>query len=244
MLWVSLKFETLLVCSKIGIVVVLSSLHSFHHCPAAASCHRHRLHCRLRLPIQLTPVAQCRCRTRSPSASGPLPQQQPPHSSRVALHPAPVLQRVWMPCEGFTVSECEGDSAGPDRLLIQCRVWETSCLKVVQPATCRFLVASCSRARLMATARRRPAKGFFLSLVLSYPPHSNSCWQSRTNCCLQVLCAISSCSLVHLEESASRCAPPPSWSLPPRRSCCRWRVPSHIANLCRLLLRLLSTPHL
>ena len=143
-------------CSKVGIVVVLSSLHSSHHCPAAVSCHRYRLHlhCRLRTSIQLTPVAQCRCRCparlsqdcsrmRSPSTAGPLPQQQPPHSSRVALHPAPVSQRVRLPCEGF-----EGDSAGQDRLLIQCRVCEASCLKVVQfsaPTTYRFelLVFAC-----------------------------------------------------------------------------------------------------
>ena len=103
----SLKFDTI----KVGIVVVISSLNSSHHYPAAASCHRHRLHCRVRSSIQLTRVAHCRCRTQSPSAAGPLPQQQPPHNSRVALHPAPVSQRVWMPCEGF-----EGDSAGQYRI--------------------------------------------------------------------------------------------------------------------------------
>ena len=98
----------------------------------------------------------------------------------------------------------------------------------------------CSRARPMACARRRPAQGFFLSRSI---PHSNSCWQSRTNCCPQVLWAISRSSLVFrgvcfsVRPPAARCRPAKAAAT----GVCR--LASRIFVDGRSVVHLLSTPH-
>ena len=167
-------------CSKVGIVVVLSSLHSSHHCPAAASCHRHRLHCRLRSSTQLTPVAQCRCRWQL-AAHSLQPHAEPFGSwSAAAAAAAAAAQFASDHASGasFTARtnavwrfwgwQCR---TGQDRLLIQCLVCEASCLKVVQFSDRRHANLSCS---LCASDGLCPAPAraglLSLSLVLSYPP--------------------------------------------------------------------------
>ena len=97
-------------------------------------------------------------------------------------------------------------------------------------------VAPYSHARPMACARRRPAQRFSLSRSI-VPPY-----QLLLTIAHQLLPSGSLCNLaLHPRSFRGVCfsvrLPPPSRSLPPRRSRCRWRVPSRVANLCRWSLR-------
>ena len=162
--------------------------------------------------------SQVRNRTWSPSAAGPLPQQQQPlHSSRVALHPAPVSQRVRMPCEAF-----ESDSSGQDRLLIQCRLYRR---QFSVPATCRFELL---RVRVRVRVRWRVPRRASFSHSFYRPPHP---LQLLLTIAHQLLLSSSLCDL-GLQPRLFRgvcfsVRPPPSRSLPPRRSRC-YRLASRI----------------
>ena len=126
------------------------------------------MRCPVPVPLEARRSQVC-SRTLSPSAAGPLPQQQQPHSSRVALHLAPVLQRVQLLCEGF-----EGDSSGQDRALIQCRVCKASGLKLYSSVHRRHANSSCS---VFACASDgvclAPARAGLLSLSRSIVPPLN-----------------------------------------------------------------------
>ena len=116
-------------------------------------------------------------------------------------------------------------------MLIQFCLCKTSCLKVVQfsaLATCQFELLSVRVRVRWRVPGAGPRRAFF-SLVLSFP--LQFLLTIAHNCCPQVLCAISRCSLVRLEESASRCAPQPLAATPSKPL--RWRVPSRVANLYR-----------
>ena len=114
-------------------------------------------HSRCPVPLPLAARrSQVRSRTWSPSAAGPLPQQQPLHSSRVALRPAPVSQRVRMP--GF-----ESDRSGQDRLLIQCSYR-------------RHPASSCS---LFACASDGMSRAGLLSLTRSIVPRTPTLADNR-----------------------------------------------------------------
>ena len=104
-------------------------------------------------------------------------------------------------------------------------------------------VAPCSRTRPMASVRRRPSQGFFLSRSI-VPSPLQLLLTIAHNCCPHVLCAISRCSLVRLEESASLCGPPAARCRPAEAAAAGvCRLASRIFVDGRSVVHLLSTPH-
>ena len=201
----------------VGLVVVYSS----HHFPAVASCHRlHRPPPPLppRLFYPTLPVAQCRCRWQLAvhESAAVQPHAEPfsswssaaaaaaSHFSGGAASGASFAARA-LPCEVF-----EGDSAGQNRIdcsfsavcakLRGCKVYSSVHRRHANSSCSLF---ACASGCVCPAPARAGLLSFSLSLVLSPPPLKLLLTIAQT-----LLSGSLCCSIVRLEESTSRCAPP------------------------------------
>ena len=189
----SLKFDSLLMYSKVGIVVVLSSLHSSHRLPLPPATATAAASALLSNSLPLTSAAAARKALRWSVAAVAAAAKFAGGAASGASFAARANAVL-----GFWGWQFR---TGQDRLLIQCRVCKASCLKVVQlsaPVTCRFELLRVRvrvRWRVPGTGARRAS--FSLSFYCPLPTQTLADNRAST-AALRFSVQSSRCSLVSL----------------------------------------------